>query len=106
MPEFVEPFSGMVPDRKLTKEELIRAIRLNVAAEQEAVHQYMAHADTTDDPLAKKVLIEVANEERMHIGEFVRLLEILTSDESKYLAAGAKEVDEMAEEMKKGKKQT
>ncbi len=99
MPEFVNPFSGKVPDRKLTTEELIRAIRLNVAAEHEAIHLYMAHADATDHPLARKVLIDVANEEREHVGEFNRLLEILTGDEDKYLAEGREEVDEMAAEI-------
>lgn len=98
MPEFPNPFSGMVPDRKLTMEELIRAIRLNIAAEHEAIHLYMAHADATDHPLAKKVLIDIANEERVHAGEFGRLLNILTGDEDKFLAEGAEEVDEMAEE--------
>lgn len=99
MPEFVNPFSGKIPDRKLTLEELIRAIRLNIAAEHEAVHLYMAHADATDHPLAKKVLTDIANEERVHIGEFERLLEILTGDEAKWLAEGKAEVDEMAAEL-------
>jgi rubrerythrin len=99
MPEFVNPFSGKVPDRKLTREELIRAIRLNVAAEHEAIHLYMAHAEATDHPLAKKVLIDVANEEREHAGEFMRLLEILTGDEDQWLAAGREEVDKMAAEV-------
>lgn len=99
MPEFVNPFSGKVPDRKLTTEELIRAIRLNVAAEHEAIHLYMAHAEATDHPLAKKVLVDVANEEREHVGEFNRLLEILTGDEDEYLAEGREEVDEIAEEI-------
>jgi len=96
MPDFVNPFSGMAPGRKLTKEELIRAIRLNVAAEQEAIHLYMAHADATDHPLAKRVLIDVANEEREHVGEFMRLLELLTGDEDLWLAEGRREVDEEA----------
>jgi rubrerythrin len=104
MPEFLNPFSGKVPERKLTHEELVRAIRLNVAAEHEAIHLYMAHAEATDHPLAKKVLIDVANEEREHIGEFERLLEILTGDEAKYIAAGREEVDEMAAEMAAGEK--
>ncbi len=99
MPEFVNPFSGKVPERKLTLEELIRAIRLNIAAEHEAVHLYMAHADATDHPLAKRVLIDIANEERVHIGEFERLLEILTGDEARWLAEGKAEVDEMAAEL-------
>ena len=96
MPEFVNPFSGKVPDRKLTLEELVRAIRMNVAAEHEATHLYMAHAEATDHPLAKKVLIDIANEERVHVGEFNRLIEILTGDEAKWLADGAAEVDAMA----------
>ena len=99
MPEFVNPFSGMVPDRKLTLEELVRAIRLNVAAEHEAVHLYMAHAEATDHPLVKKVLIDIANEERVHIGEFERLLQILTGDEDNWIADGRAEVDEIAEEL-------
>ena len=98
MPEFIDPFSGKVPDRKLTNEELFRAIRLNVAAEHEAIHLYMAHADATDHPLAKRVLIDIANEEREHVGEFTRLLEILTGDEDQWMTAGRDEVDEMAAE--------
>jgi rubrerythrin len=99
MPEFVHPFSGQVPDRKLTHGELVRAIRLNLAAEHEAVHLYMAHAEATDHPLAKKVLIDIANEERVHAGEFERLLQILTGDEDRWLAEGREEVDEMVAEM-------
>ena len=101
MPEFLDPFSGMLPGRKLTKEELVRAIRLGVAAEEEATHLYMAQAEATDDPVARKVLIDVANEERVHVGEFQRLLQILTGDEDKWLKEGAEEVDEMAQEVQK-----
>ncbi len=95
MSEFTNPFIGKVPDRKLTPEELIRAIRLNLAAEHEAVHVYMAHADATDNPLAKKVLIDIANEERIHAGEFARLISILTGDEDSFLAEGAQEVNQI-----------
>jgi rubrerythrin len=99
MPEFTNPFSGKVPERKLTKQELIRAIRLNIAAEHEAVHLYMAHAEAIDDPLAREVLIDIANEEREHIGEFTKLLEILTGDEQDWTDNGRREVEEMAEEI-------
>jgi rubrerythrin len=104
MPEFVNPFSGVVPDRKLTLEELVRAIRLNIAAEHEAVHLYMAHADATDHALAKKVLVDIANEERVHAGEFQRLLEILTGDEDKWMEEGKAEVSELAAELDAGHK--
>jgi rubrerythrin len=96
MPEFVNPFSGIVPPRKLTDSELARALRLNLAAEEEAVHLYQAHADATDNELAKKVLLDIADEERVHAGEFQRLLNILLKDEEAFLEQGADEVNEMA----------
>jgi uncharacterized protein len=102
MPEFANPFSGKAPERKLTKQELIRAIRLDIAAEHEAIHLYMAHAEAIDDPLAKEVLIDIANEEREHVGEFMRLLEILTGDEAQWVAQGRAEVDEMMAEVGAG----
>ncbi len=98
MPEFTNPFSQIVPDRKMTKRELIRALRLNLAAEEDATSLYEAHADATDDPLAKKVLQDIANEERVHVGEFQRLISLLLDDEDELLAQGAAEVDEMAVE--------
>jgi rubrerythrin len=96
MPDFVNPFSGMVPERKMTMEELVRAIRLDIAGELEAIHAYMAHADATDNPLAKAVLTDIANEERVHFGELIRLLSILTGDEDDHLKKGTLEVDAMA----------
>lgn len=98
MPEFLNPFSGLTPGRKMTLSELIRAIRLNIAAEEEAIHLYTAHADATDNPLAKKVLIDIADEERVHVGEFTRLLQVLLPEEEKFLAQGAEEVNEMITE--------
>jgi rubrerythrin len=98
MPEFVNPFSGLKPGRKMTDSELARALRLDLAAEEEAVHLYEAHADATDNKLAKKVLLDIANEERVHAGEFQRLINILLKDEEKFLAEGAEEVDELANE--------
>ena len=106
MPEFVNPFSGVAPGRKLTKRELTRAVRLMLAAEEEATHLYEAVADATDDPLAKEVLQDIADEERVHAGEFQRLLSILLPDEDKWLADGAAEVNVMAEEVGKRKGET
>lgn len=96
MPDFPDPFSGKTPDRMLTFNELVRAIRLNLAAEQEAIHLYQAHADATDNELAKAVLLDIADEEREHVGEFQRLLNILLEDEEELLREGAEEVDAMA----------
>lgn len=98
MPDFGNPFSGLKAHRKLTKEELIRGIRHMIAAEYEAVQLYMQLAESIDDKLAKKILVDIANEERVHAGEFLRLLKHLAPDEEKFYQDGAQEVEE---EMKK-----
>lgn len=94
MPSFGSPFSGLAKDKKISHEELVRAIRFMVAAEYEATQMYMQLAESTDHPLAIKVLTEIANEERVHAGEFLRLLHELSPDEARLYAEGAKEVEE------------
>lgn len=94
MPEFGSPFSGLAKDRKLTNEELVRAIRFMVAAEYEAIQMYMQLAESTDNKLAIEVLKDIADEERVHAGEFLRLLHELAPDEGEFYAKGAREVEE------------
>ncbi|MFW6110588.1 MAG: ferritin family protein [Thermoproteota archaeon] len=98
MPEFVNPFVGIIP-KKMDKRELVRALRLSLSAEEEAIHLYEALADATDNQLAKAVLQDIANEEKVHVGEFQTLLNILLPDEEKWLTEGKDEVNEMAEEV-------
>src|ERR1035441_2181816 len=100
MPEFGSPFSGLAKDKKLTHEELIRAIRFMVAAEYEATQLYMQLAESTDNELASEVLKEIANEELVHVGEFLRLLHELAPNEEKLYAKGAKEVEGKIKKMK------
>ncbi|NLE67720.1 MAG: rubrerythrin [Lentisphaerae bacterium] len=95
MPEFGSPFTGLANDRKLTEAELVRAIRFMVAAEYEAIQLYMQLAESTDNTLAIKVLEEIADEERVHAGEFLKLLRELAPDEDALYAKGAKEVEEI-----------
>ena len=99
MPEFANPFSGLANDRKLTKEELIRAVRYMVAAEYEAVQLYLQLAESIDDKLAKMVLVDIADEERVHVGEFLRLLKELAPDEDGLYKEGYKEVEEMIKKL-------
>ena len=95
MPVFGAPFSGLASDRKLSAAELVRAMRFAVSAEFEATQLYMQLAESTDNKLAVAVLKDVADEERVHAGEFLRVLRELAPDEAKLYAKGAKEVDEM-----------
>ncbi len=99
MPEFANPITGLACDRKLTPHELIRAIRYMIAAEYEAVQLYMQLAESTDDELAKAVLVDIADEERVHAGEFLRLLQELAPDEEEKYEEGREEVEEIIEEL-------
>lgn len=101
MPDFGQPFSGLAKDRKLTHAELVRAIRFMISAEYEAIQLYMQLAESTDNELAIEVLKDIADEERVHAGEFLRLLKELEPDEEKFYAEGAQEVEEEIEALKK-----
>jgi rubrerythrin len=100
MPDFGNAFSGLAKERKLTHEELIRAIRFMIAAEYEAIQLYMQLAESIDNKLAIEVLKDIADEERVHAGEFLRLLYELAPDEERFYAEGAEEVEEEIEKLK------
>ncbi len=94
MPDFGNPFSGLAAGEILTLEELIRAIRFTIAAEYEAVQLYTQLAESTDNELAKRVLMEIADEEIVHAGELLRLLKELNPREEALYEQGAQEVQE------------
>jgi rubrerythrin len=101
MPEFSSPFTVLKSDRKLTAEELIRAIRFMIAAEYEAIQLYQQTAESTDNKLAQEVLLDIANEEKEHAGEFLRLLRELDPNEENFYKEGYEEVEEMMAKLKK-----
>jgi len=94
MPAFANPFSGNI-DKKISKEELIQAIRLDIAGELEAISIYDSHVQATDDELAKKVLSDIRDEEKAHVGELMTLLKHLDLTLSKNLLSGELEVTKM-----------
>ena len=95
MPSFGNPFEGLAADRKLTHSELVRAIRFLVAAEYEAVQLYVQLAESTDNELAKVVLNDIADEEKVHAGEFMTLLKTLAPDEDSFYKQGETEVEDL-----------
>lgn len=101
MPDFGTAFAGLAKERKLTDAELIRAIRFMIAAEYEAIQLYMQLAESTTNKLAIEILKDIADEERVHAGEFLRLLHELAPDEEKFYKEGAEEVEEEIEKLKK-----
>jgi len=98
MASFANPFVGNIP-RKITKEELIQALRVDLAGELEAIFLYDAHVQATDDPVAKKVLADIRDEEKAHVGELMTLLRHLDPEEADHFAEGEQEVREMLEQL-------
>lgn len=98
MPAFANPFSGNI-DRKMSKTELFQALRVDIASELEAIYLYDAHAHATDDALARKVLLDIRDEEVAHVGELMTLLRYLDPSMAEHLLSGEDEVKEMMEEL-------
>ncbi len=94
MPAFPNPFSGNV-ERKISKEELVQALRIDIAGELEAIYLYDAHAMATDDPVAKKVLEDIRDEEVVHCGELLTLIRYLDPSVEGLMLDGEEEVKEM-----------
>ncbi len=94
MPAFANPFSGNV-NRKMTQEELIQAVRLDIAGELEAIYIYDAHVQATDNPIAKRIIADIRDEEKAHVGELMTLLRVLDPKEAELFYEGEQEVREM-----------
>ncbi|WP_427113486.1 hypothetical protein [Megasphaera sueciensis] len=94
MADFANPF-GMNVNRKLTNEELIQAIRLDISGELEAIYLYDAHVQATDNKAAIKVLSDIRDEEKAHVGELMTLLRILDPQEADLFLSGESEVNEL-----------
>ena len=101
MPKF-ESFKCVTKfDTRLSKQELIWALKICLAAEHEAHMQYMQICDACEDDLARKVLRSIADEELVHAGEFSSLIEKLYPECKAYYKEGAAEVAKLEAGTKK-----
>ncbi len=85
------PFVANVP-RQLSAEEIIQALRVDLAGELEAIIGYEAHAMATSDERVKKVLYHIADEERQHVGELQQLIFLLSPNEQQHVEKGKQEI--------------
>ena len=82
--------------QKVKKEDLDKEIaRVGMIAELDAVSLYEQLAAITENDNIKKVLLDIAKEEKTHIGEFEALLFQLDKEQVKETEAGKKEVNEL-----------
>lgn len=84
----------IVRDKPYTKEELMEALRIAISAELDAINLYEQMAKFSLDENCKKIFLDVAREEKAHVGEFTALLLSLDSEQISELKDGFKEVED------------
>ena len=80
---------------KVKQEDLNKEIlRAAIVAELDAISLYEQMADLTENDEVRRVLLDVAKEEKTHMGEFQTLLLKQDEEQLRELKAGRKEVEE------------
>ena len=81
---------------KVKKEDLDKLIlRAGILAELDAINLYEQMASMTENDDLKKVLMDIAKEEKEHVGEFQYLLLKYDKQQAKELEEGMEEVKEL-----------
>ncbi len=75
--DFSNPFAGMGPDRPLNPIDTAAALRLDAAAELDAINLYQAHIDAIADPEIRRVIESVRDDEKEHLAEFMAAIKRL-----------------------------
>lgn len=82
---------------KVNKENLDKEIlRAGIIAELDAINLYEQMAAMTENADIKRILLDIAKEEKTHVGEFQALLLINDKEQEKELEEGKKEVKELS----------
>jgi len=84
------------PDKKMDARETARALRLAIAAEHDAAHLYELMADSCESKAVAELLQDIADEEKVHVGELQWLLSHIDKDNGRLLQEG---IDEAREEL-------
>jgi rubrerythrin len=82
---------GKVAKKDLNKEIL----RAAIIAELDAINLYEQMAALTDDKDIKNVLLDIAREEKTHVGEFQTMLLRMDAEQVKEMEHGKKEIKEL-----------
>jgi len=80
----------------LNAEDIDREVlRVGIIAELDAINLYEQLASLTSNPTLKEVFLDIAREEKTHVGEFQALLLGLDPEQVNELEEGKKEVEEI-----------
>ncbi len=79
-------------NKKNINQEVLRA---GLIAELDAINLYEQMAEAATSPKIKKVLLDIAEEEKEHVGEFKTLLNMFDKEQVESDEEGQREVEEM-----------
>jgi rubrerythrin len=90
-------FSKVPIDEKKIKGKNLQkeALRIAIAAEFDAISLYEQLADVVESKDIRDVLLDVAREEKTHVGEFETLLLKYDDEQREEMEKGKKEVEEI-----------
>jgi len=88
MVQFADPFIGNIP-KKMSQDELVQAIRADLAGELEAIVGYDAHYHSTDDQRIKNILAAIRDEEIQHTEMLKKAIELLDTNTAQFHQKGA-----------------
>jgi len=95
MVQFADPFVGDIPSNKMSNEELLQALREDIAGELEAIVGYEAHYHATDDQRVKQILASIRDEEIQHTEMLKKAVEMLDPNSAKLHQKGADRFQQM-----------
>jgi len=83
---------------KVGREDLDKEIlRVGLIAELDAINLYEQMANMAGNENVRKILLDIAREEKTHVGEFLALLLKLDGEAVKELEKGKEEIEELTE---------
>ena len=85
MPEFSIPYSKKEYNKSFSKNEIQTAIRFAIAAKYESVQIYEEILQALNNETADKLICEVITDEKNHIGNFIKILELLNSFDENHI---------------------
>ena len=72
----------------------IQRLNLAIIGEKDAINLYIQLAQKTDNPLVAEILMDIAKEEKVHVGELMKCITLIDPEYASSLKDGAKEVEE------------
>jgi rubrerythrin len=85
---------SVIPSEKGKNTDL-QILRDGIISEMDAISLYEQLSEIATDPKVKKVLLDIAKEEKTHAGEFKTLLSELDIEQKKENKIGEKEVEDL-----------